>query len=263
MHQLALEDTSAVILFPCRLQLGSILYSLNSPHPTSSSTRTRMRTPPTTITLVIRSYALCACALSQSSYNPFFPRLYFLPGRIVFHVSSSSAQRRGVLQKVTRRKRICEWTPWCVPAHRSEGGGDLCRCTPAPPRAPLSFASPHISRHHLFLPRSPCLSLQMNGGLKISVLSPCRGRTKSSSFLCLSQPESTSLLFDDPVWFLCVCVCARFCGPGSSLPSVFQPGSAKSMAAELDKIRNGTNCSRSLHRISQQYQEYSALKKIF
>lgn len=77
MHQLALEDTSAVILFPCRLQLGSILYSLISPHPTSSSTR--MRTPPTTITLVIRSYALCACALSQSSYNPFFypPRLYF------------------------------------------------------------------------------------------------------------------------------------------------------------------------------------------
>lgn len=59
-----------VIWFPCRLQLGSILYSLTSPHPTSSSTRTRMRTPPTTITLLIRSYALCACALSQSSYNP-------------------------------------------------------------------------------------------------------------------------------------------------------------------------------------------------
>lgn len=62
-----------------------------------------------------------------------------LLGRIVFHVSS--AQRRGVLQKVTRRKRICEWTPWCVPAHRSEGGGDLCRCTP---ERPLLRLTPHI-----------------------------------------------------------------------------------------------------------------------
>lgn len=40
-----------------------------------------------------------------------------------------------------------------------------------------------------------------------------------------------------------LCVCARFCGPESSLPPVFHPGSAKSMAAELDKIRNGPNCA--------------------
>lgn len=157
-----------------------------------------MRTPPTTITLVIRSYALCACALSQSSYNPFFPSVFCLVG-----LSSTSA----ALSAAEYYKR------WRAERGFVNGRRDVCQLTDqravgtsadAPPSAP-SFASPHISRHHLSLPRSPCLSLQMNGGLKISVLSPCRGRTKSSSFLCLSQPESTSLLFDDPVWFfLCV-----------------------------------------------------------
>lgn len=57
--------------------------------------------------------------------------------------------------------------------------------------------------------------------------------------------------------FFFVCT---LCGPGSSLPPVFQPGSAKSMAAELDKIRNGTNCAHSLYRISQRYQKNNAWK---
>lgn len=187
----------------------------------------------------------------------FFPRLYFC----LVGLSSTSAAALSAAEYYKR---------WRAERGFVNGRRDVCQLTdqravgtsadaPPPPSAP-SFASPHISRHHLFLPRSPCLSLQMNGGLKISVLSPCRGRTKSSCFLCLSQPESTSLLFDDPVWFFFVCA---LCGPGSSLPSVFQPGSAKSMAAELDKIRNGTNCSRSPHRISQHSQEYSALKRYF
>lgn len=86
------------------------------------------------------SHALCACALSLSSYNLFFFLCIFL-GRVVLYVTS--AQYYGVLQKVTRRRRICEWTPWCVPAHRSEGGGPSAD---APPPS-----------HHP--------SLQMNGGL--------------------------------------------------------------------------------------------------
>lgn len=165
---------------------------------------------------------------------PWVPITYFFVciflGRIVLHVTS--AQCCGVLQKVTRRRRICEWTPWCVPAHRSEGGGTSAD-------APWAPTPPHpVPRHHLPPPVTIPPSRWM-GVSKISALSPCRGRTKSSSFLCLSKPESTSLLFDDPVWFF---LCARFCGPGSSLPPVFHPGSAESMAAELDKIRNGPNC---------------------
>lgn len=192
----------------------SILYSLISPHPTSSSSRTRIRTPPTTIALLIRSYALCACALSQSSYNPFFPSVFCLVG-----LSSTSA----ALSAAEYYKR------WRADRGFVNGRRDVCQLTDqravgtfadAPPSAPF-FASPHISRHHLSLPRSPCLSLQMNGGLKISVLSPCRGRTKSSSFLCLSQPESTSLLFDDPVWFF---LCARFVGLEDRCPLFFSPG---------------------------------------
>lgn len=219
MHQLALEDTSAVILFPCRLQLGSILYSLISPHPTSSSTRTRMRTPPTTITLVIRSYALCACALSQSSYNPFFfsPSVFLL-GRIVFHVSSS-AQRRGGLQKVTRRKRICEWTPWCVPAHRSEGGGDLCRCTPAPER-PLLRLTPHIPAPPLPPPVTMPLPPDEWGSRDISSV------TMQGSHQILQLPVPfTTWKHVSPIWWSCmIFLCARFVGLEARCPLFFSPG---------------------------------------
>lgn len=123
------------------------------------------------------------------------------------------------------------------------GRWDLCRCTlspPPPPPHPFS-ASPYT--HHHFPPPVTIPPSRWMGVSKISALSPCRGRTKSSSFLCLSKTWKHV----SPIWWscmiLCVCVRVRFCGPGSPLTPVFHPGSAKSMAAELDKIRNGPNCA--------------------
>lgn len=129
-----------------------------------------------------QSYAQCACALSLSSYNLFF--LYFL-GRIVFYVTS--AQCCGVLQKVTRRRRICEWTPWCVPAHRSEGGGTSPDASRGPAPLPLPVTIP---------------ASRWMGASEISALSPLQG---SHQILLLPVPFKTwkrDSPFDDPAWFI-------------------------------------------------------------
>lgn len=76
---------------------------------------------------------------------------------------------------------------------------------------------------------------------------------------CAFQNLKARLSYLMILYDFCVCMCvyararARFCWPGSLLPPVFQLGSPKSMAAELDKIRNRTNCAYSLYCESQQF----------
>lgn len=145
---------------PINPATGSISYSLTAlpPQPPPPTlfllTHTHTYTHPSYY-YYNKSHALCACALSLSSNNLFFFPLCIFLGRIVLHVTS--AQYYGVLQKVTRRRRICEWTPWCVPAHRSEGGGTSADAPWAPSTPPRTPATP---------PRSPSLPPHEWGSLR-------------------------------------------------------------------------------------------------
>lgn len=172
--------------------------------------------------------------------NLFFSFCIFL-GRIVFHVTS--AQYCGVLQKVTRRRRICEWTPWCVPAHRSEGGGDLCRCTPEHPLLRLThiYAPPLPPPVTVPLPPdewgSPRYQLCHHAGVVPNPPASC-------AFQNLKARLSYLMILYD--FCVCTCVCVRaqaFVGLEACCPLIFSPGQPKSMAAELDKIKNRTNCA--------------------
>lgn len=76
------------------------------------------------------------------------------------------------------------------------GRWDLCRCTPTQQLPPLTHTPPPPS---LPLPVTIPLSRWM-GVSKISALSPYRGRTKSSSFLCLFKTWKHV----SPIWWSCM-----------------------------------------------------------
>lgn len=161
------------------------------------------------------------CPWVPITYFFFFPFCIFL-GRIVLYVTS--AQYYGVLQKVTRRRRICEWTPWCVPAHRSEGGGTAADASRGPAPLPLPVTIP---------------ASRWMGVSKISALSPLQGSNQILQLPVLFK----SWKHVSPIWWSCMIFFPLvFCGVCPLF--FFYPASAKTMEVELEMIRSGLslNC---------------------
>lgn len=227
---------------------------LPSPRPPLPHTHARIRTPPPppTTTTTPATMHRTHCAHVPCPWVPitYFSVCIFL-GRIVLHVTS--ARYYGVLQKVTRRREDLWMDAVMCASSQIRGRWDLCRCTPSyPPLTPSSALPPYTPTPPPFLalppslPRSPSVPSRWMGVSKTSALSPCRGRNQ---ILQLPVPFKTWKRVS-PIWWSCMIflsVCAllwdwKLVAPCFFSPSLPHPGSAKSMAAELDKIRNGPNC---------------------
>lgn len=83
----------------------------------------------------------------------------------------------------------------CAPAHRSEGGGTSADAPP-PSNSPPSHTHPHPPPS---LSRSPSLSPDEWGSLRYQLCHHTGVGPNPPASCAFSKPESTSLLFDDPV----------------------------------------------------------------
>lgn len=175
--------------------------------------------PPTP---ALPSHALCACALSLSSYNLFFCSVFSLVG-----LSNTSP----ALSTMEYYKR------WRAEGGFVNGRRDVCQLIDQRAVGPLQMhrepPTPHPSPEPLPPPATIPPSRWM-GSLRYQLCHHAGVRPNppaSCAFQNLKARLSYLMIQYD--FFCCAFV---------ACPLFFHPGSAKSMADELEKIRSGTNC---------------------